>query len=57
MGKNCKWKYITYPGLDSHAYRIYEDGNIYSTKNKMWLKPWLDARGISVYLHGSMETR
>lgn len=55
MGKSCKWKYITYPGLDSHAYRIYEDGNIYSTKNKMWLKPWLDAKGyqcISVWVNG-----
>ena len=55
MGKSCKWKYITYPGLDSHAYRIYEDGNIYSTKNKMWLKPWLDAKGyqcISVWVDG-----
>ena len=58
MTKKCRWKYLTWLGIDKHAYRIYEDGNIYSTKNKIWLKPWSDSKGykcISVWIDGEKK--
>lgn len=58
MGKSIRWKFINHPGVTEHAYRIYEDGNIYSAKTQTWLKPWLDAKGyknISVWVNGEKK--
>lgn len=43
------WKYLVYPGLREHSYKIYEDGSIYSTANKMWIKPYPDRKGYLTF--------
>ena len=56
--KRLRWKYILHPGVDPHSYRIYEDGSIYSTVSRMWIKPWEDKKGyleMSVWIDGAKK--
>lgn len=44
-----KWKYLVYPGMKDHMYRIYEDGSIYSTKTKIFINPYMDSNCYLVF--------
>lgn len=53
-----RWKYLVYPGLREHSYRIYEDGSLYSMANKIWITPYQDTKGylmFSAWIDGKLH--